>query len=69
MAVIVALALGALLSAVAAAILSWPVMLLIGNASITSGGVVPAFGFWTIFWLVLAAQLLLVPNRTTTETD
>jgi hypothetical protein len=36
-------------------------MLLIGNASIASGGVIPALGFEPVFWLTVAAGLLLSP--------
>jgi len=44
-------------------VVAWPVMLLIGNASIESGGVIPSLGYWTTFWLTWAITILT--NRST----
>lgn len=50
--------LGPLLFVIVAALVAWPVMLFIGNASIASGGLIPALGYQTTFWLTAAVLLL-----------
>lgn len=47
--------------AVIIGLVAWPVMLMIGAASATSAGLVPALGYWTTFWLTGA--LVLVTAR------
>lgn len=39
------------------AIVAWPVMLFIGNASIASAGLVPALGYETVVWLTGAVAI------------
>jgi hypothetical protein len=49
-----------LLAALGIFLSSWIVMLFIGNASIASGGAIPALSYETVVWLVLALTLLLL---------
>lgn len=56
-----------LLFILSAALLAWPVMLFIGNASIASGGLIPAIGYKTTFWLSAAIIVLTSPSRASTS--
>lgn len=55
---IVAIPFALTLGGIVSLILAWPVMVLIGNASIASGGVIPSLGYWTTFWISWAVLLL-----------
>lgn len=54
------------LGGVVSLVVAWPVMLFLGNASIDSGGVVPALGYWPVFWITWA--LSIVTARPTAST-
>lgn len=57
------------LGALVSLVLAWPVMLILGAASVTSGGLVPAIGYWTTFWIVWAVRIAVAATSNSTTTS
>lgn len=64
---VMALPLIFMLGGVVSLVVAWPVMLFLGNAGIASDGIVPALGYWPVFWITWA--LSVVTARPTVSND
>lgn len=59
MAAIIGLPLLFLVGGLWAALLAWPAMVFVGNASIISDGLIPSLSYWTTFWLTWTATVVV----------